>query len=49
MICKESDLLIVLMKPVMKVEGRGKHINRSEVKTLVTQEVTKEWQMSMEE
>ncbi len=49
MVCKESDLLIVPMKPVTKVEGRGKHIIRSEVKTSVAQEVTKGWQMSMKE
>jgi hypothetical protein len=43
MVCKESDLLIVPMKSVTKVEGRGKHIIRSEVKTPVTQEVTRGW------
>lgn len=41
MICKESDLLIVPMKLVTKVEGRGKHITRSKNKTSVTQEVTR--------
>ncbi len=40
MIYKESDLLIVPMKPVTKVEERGKHINRSKSKTSVTLEVT---------
>jgi hypothetical protein len=28
-VCKESDSLIVPKKPVMTVEGRGGHINRS--------------------
>lgn len=41
MVCKESDLLIVPMKLVTKVEGRGKRITRSENKTSVTQEVTR--------
>lgn len=39
MIGKGSDLFIVPMKPVTKVEERGKHIVRSESKTSVTQEV----------
>lgn len=41
MICKESDLLIVSMRPVTKVEKRCKHIIRSEDETSVTQEVAR--------
>ena len=40
MICKESDLLIVPMRLVTRVEGRGKHIICSENKTSVALEMT---------
>lgn len=39
MIYKGSDLLIVPMKPVTKVEERGKHIVRSESKTAKVEEL----------
>lgn len=39
---------IVPKKPVTKVEGRGKHITRSENKTLVTQEVTSTMENALE-
>ena len=38
-ICKESDSPILPKKPVMTVEGRGGHINRSEDQTSATPEV----------
>ena len=46
---KESDSLIVPRKPVMTVEGRGGHINRSEDKTSATPEVVARWETRTKE
>lgn len=46
---KESDSLIVPMKPVMMVEGRGGHINRSKYKTFTVLEADRKWKMRMKE
>lgn len=47
--CKESDSLIVPMKPVMTVEGRGGHTNRSEDKTFTALEAEGKWEMRTKE
>ena len=46
---KESDSLVVPMKPVMTVEGRGGHTNRSEYKTFTALEAEKKWEMRTKE
>ena len=48
-VCKESDSPIVPMKPVMTVEGRGGHINRSEDETFTALEAERKWEVSTKE
>ena len=47
--CKESDSLIVLMKPVMTVEGRGGHTICSEDETFTALEAERKWEVSTKE
>ncbi len=46
---KESDSLIVPMKPVMTVEGRGGHTICSEDETFTAPEAEKKWEVSTKE
>lgn len=46
---KESDSLIVPMKPVMTVEGRGGHTVCSEDETFTAPEAEKKWEVSTKE
>ena len=47
--CKESDSLIVPMKPVMTVEGRGGHTICSEDETFTAPEAERKWEVSTKE
>ena len=49
MACKESDSLIVPMKPVMTVEGRGGHTICSEDETFTVPEAERKWEVSTKE
>lgn len=46
---KKSDSLIVPMKPVMTVEGRGGHTSCSENKTFTALEAERKWEMRTKE